>query len=231
VNAAFGGVDFRRAFLERLRGSNDDGNAAMSSAAAATGRMSDTHEGFGIVSRTFHWGMAILFVWQFASAIAHALAPRSGLDALLWQTHYSVGFTLWALVLLRGAWGLLNLRNRPPHAGGRFERFAATTGQVVLYALMVILPTQMLVRALLSGRGLRLYGVQVVQPGGTPANPALLETIATVHVVLGWTFLAFIVVHAGLALYHAYVRRDATLERMTKGASDLPLNPAGPSRY
>jgi cytochrome b561 len=192
---------------------------------AAGRRLSDTHEGFGLVSRSFHWGMAVLFVWQFASAIAHALAPDSALDGFFWPTHYSVGFTLWVLVLGRGVWGLLNIRNRPPHAGRRFQRFAATTGQVVLYALMVVLPTQMLVRALLSGRGLRLDGVQVVEPGAPGADPAVLGTIATVHVTLGWTLLAFVVIHAGLALYHGYVRRDATLDRMTKGASLKPLNP------
>ncbi|WP_152047748.1 cytochrome b [Aureimonas psammosilenae] len=190
----------------------------------------DSHEGFGLVSRTFHWGMALLFVWQFTSAILHAFAEGTVLDAFFWQTHYSVGFTLFVLVLLRGLWGLANIRNRPPHAGPPFERFAATTGQVVLYAMMVVIPPLMVYRAIASGRGFRVYGLQLVAPGEPTATREALAPLATLHIYLAWTLLAFIVIHAGIALYHAYVRRDATLDRMTKGASPLPLNP-GSHRY
>ncbi|KAB0679649.1 cytochrome b [Aureimonas leprariae] len=202
------------------------------SATAVDGRqMSDTHEGFGIVSRTFHWGMALLFVWQFTSAILHVFAEDTPVAAFFWGTHYSVGFTLFVLVLLRGLWGLANVNNRPPHAGARFERLAATAGQVVLYALMVVIPALMIYRAVASGRGFRVYGLQLVPPSETPAPGSEFAVYSNAHVLLAWTFLAFIAIHAALALYHAFGRRDATLDRMTKGYSERPLNPADAPRY
>lgn len=201
------------------------------SSVAATRRFVDTHEGFGVVSRFFHWSMALLLAWQFTSAIVHLVAEDTALDAFFFGTHYSVGFTIFLLVFLRGAWGLANVSHRPPHAGGGFERFAATTGQVVLYGLMVVVPAIMIYRAVASGRGFRAYGVQLVQPDANPAPAADYAAFTTVHVLFGWAFLAFVVIHIALAIYHGYVRRDATLDRMTKGASDKPLNPAGASKY
>lgn len=203
----------------------------MSTTAIAGRRMSDTHEGFGLVSRSLHWGMAALFAWQFTTAIVHFLAPRTPVDMFFFGTHYSVGFALFVLVLLRGLWGLANVNNRPPHAGARFERLAATVGQLVLYVMMVAIPALMIYRAIASGRGFRVFGVQLVQPSETVADMARFEPLASLHVTLGWTFLAFVAIHAGLALYHAYGRRDATLDRMTKGYSPRPLNPADAPRY
>ena len=34
----------------------------------------DSNDRYGTVSRVLHWGMALLLVWQFLSAGAHALA-------------------------------------------------------------------------------------------------------------------------------------------------------------
>ena len=78
----------------------------------------DSPDRYGLVSRLFHWGMAALFALQFASAAAHWALPRENtLRDALWSYHADLGVTLLLLVLLRGAWGLWNLRNRPTETG------------------------------------------------------------------------------------------------------------------
>lgn len=191
---------------------------------ATAKRWADTPEGYGIVSRTLHWGMALLFLWQFTGAALRVVADDTAIEGLFWRTHYSVGFTLWLLVLMRGAWGLSNMRNRPPHAGPPLERKAATFGQVLLYVLMTLAPTLAILRAVGSGRGLTVYGLQLVAPGGTP-NPALVAPANAAHGFLGWTLLVLAVGHAAIAIAHAAIRRDATLDRMVKGESRRPVNP------
>lgn len=174
----------------------------------------DTPSGYGPVTRALHWGMAALFVWQFASVISRVLAEDSPVADFLWSTHYSVGFTLWLLVLLRGAWGLANLRRRPAQAGSPMLAAAARAGHLALYGLMIAVPSLAILRAVGGTRGFSVYGVELVAPGGT-ANPALSAPANALHGLLGWTLLALIAGHVAMALWHGYVRRDGTLDRMT----------------
>ncbi|MEX7407388.1 cytochrome b, partial [Pseudomonas aeruginosa] len=66
-------------------------------------------------------------------------------------SHFTLGFTLFVLVLLRGAWGLMNLGRRPPHLG-RLGR-AAVAGHGLIYALMIVVPGISLLRQYGSGKG------------------------------------------------------------------------------
>ncbi|RIX99265.1 cytochrome b [Aureimonas flava] len=168
-----------------------------------------------------HWSMALLFTWQFTTVVLSALAHDTAVERFFWGTHYSVGFTLWALVLLRAVWGLSQLKHRPPHEGSRLLQRAATLGHLALYLLMVIVPSLAILRAAGNGRGLRVYGIQLVAPGGE-ANPALTAPANLLHGFLGWTLFVLIAGHIAMALWHGLVRRDATLRRMTRGPERGP---------
>ncbi|TXN01604.1 cytochrome b, partial [Methylobacterium sp. WL103] len=80
-------------------------------------RWLDTPERYGPVSRGFHWLMAALFAWQFTGALLYVGIGDTALTRFVGSSHFTLGFTLFVLVLLRGAWGLANLRRRPPHPG------------------------------------------------------------------------------------------------------------------
>lgn len=179
-------------------------------------KVRDNAQGYGIVSRSLHWAMALLFVLQFTIALLHLLAGDSPAARAVWPWHFQIGFTLWWLVLLRGIWAFANYRRRPPHAGSRALARAATTGHMALYTLMVAVPTLALLRAAGRGRGVRLYGVQWL-PEGTPEIPAFNAAGNMLHGTLGWVLAALVVGHVGFALWHGYVRRDGTLRRMWRG--------------
>lgn len=183
---------------------------------AQASRIWDSPAGYGTVTRVLHWSMAALFAWQFLGAIARVVAEDTVIEGLLWSTHYSVGFTLWLLVLMRGAWGLANLRRRPRHAGSPAMARAATLGHLALYLLMIAVPSLAILRAAGSGRGLSVFGLQVVAPGGERI-PALMAPANALHGLLGWTLLALVVGHVAMALWHGHVRKDPTLARMLRG--------------
>ncbi|KQQ80637.1 cytochrome b [Aureimonas sp. Leaf324] len=187
----------------------------------ATSTLADSRFGYGLVSRVLHWTMALLFVWQFVTVVLSAVAEDTAIERFFWGTHYSVGFTLWVLVLLRGAWGLSQLKHRPPHEGPPLLQRAATLGHLALYLLMVIVPSLAILRAANNGRGLRVYGIELVAPGGE-ANPALTAPANLLHGFLGWTLFVLIAGHIAMALWHGLVRRDATLRRMTRGPERCP---------
>ena len=179
-------------------------------------RLADTAQGYGIVSRTLHWAMALLFTLQITSALLHLLAGDSTAAQAIWPWHFQVGFTLWWLVLLRGTWAFANYHRRPPHEGPPLLARAATAGHLALYALMVAVPTLALLRAAGRGRGVRLYGIQWL-PEGTAEIPSLTAAGNALHGTLGWVLASLVVGHVAFALWHGLVRRDGTLGRMWRG--------------
>lgn len=179
----------------------------------------DHPAGYGIVSRAFHWIMAAFILWQFVSVLLRLVAEDTAVEGFFWGTHYSVGFTIWVLAILRGIWGLSNLSNRPSHEGPALLAKGATLGHFLLYALMIVVPTLAILRAAGNGRGFSVYGLQLVAPGGEP-NPALTAPGNAAHGLLGFVLFVLIAGHIVFALWHAFSRRDGTLDRMTKGRSD-----------
>ena len=47
-----------------------------------------------------------LFAWQFAGALLYVGVGDTALTRFVGGSHFTLGFTLFVLVLLRGAWGL-----------------------------------------------------------------------------------------------------------------------------
>ncbi len=44
----------------------------------------DSSSRYGLVSRALHWGMALLFVWQFSSAAARVWLENTAIEGFLW---------------------------------------------------------------------------------------------------------------------------------------------------
>lgn len=179
-------------------------------------RLGDSRNGYGLVSRTFHWLMAAILAWQFASALCHAFLPDTAIETFFWSMHFNFGIILWVLVMLRGVWGLINLANRPPYKGPSAQRFAAGLVHFLLYALMLAIPTIAILRSYGGPRGMRFFGQQIFEPREEVIEP-LMDLGNAWHGELGWVLLALITGHIALACWHGYVRRDGTLRRMTRG--------------
>ncbi|GIT88752.1 MULTISPECIES: cytochrome b [Roseobacter] len=177
-------------------------------------RFYDTPERYSLISRTLHWGMALLFAMQFVTAALRWALPREDpLREFFWAYHAPLGTTLFLLMLLRGAWGLINLRRRPaPHAGliGR----AALAGHLAIYTLMVIVPTLRLIAAAGSTRGFSYLGIEIFAPRETKI--AWMDAMAEWHGELGWILGLLVLGHIVMAVgWHHLVKRDGTLQRMT----------------
>ncbi|WP_026790671.1 cytochrome b [Pleomorphomonas oryzae] len=175
----------------------------------------DHPEGYGSVSRALHWLMALLFAWQFLSAMLHAIDREMPVTRFFWSWHMSVGFLLLIAVILRGVWALINLGNRPAHATG-FLGTAARLGHVALYVLMAAVPLLATLRAYGSGRGLSAFGIQIFAGSGDRI-PALVEPANIAHGFLGWALLVLVAGHVTMALTHAFLWREDTLTRMLRG--------------
>ncbi|MCZ4352418.1 cytochrome b [Roseovarius aestuarii] len=173
----------------------------------------DSSNRYGLVSRSLHWGMAILFGAQFLSAAAHWALPReNAVREALWSYHTTLGVTLFALVLFRGAWGLANLPRRPKHAG--LSGQAAVAGHAALYALMVIVPAVRLLSAAGGTRGLSYFGVEIFAPQETEI--AWMQAPAEWHGEMGWILALLVLGHIFMAvIWHHMIKKDDVLASMT----------------
>ncbi len=175
--------------------------------------LQDTPSRYGLISRALHWGMALLFLAQFASAAAHWALPReNALRETLWSYHVDLGITLFILVLLRGVWGFINLQRRPEHSGAIGA--AAQAGHVVLYALMVIVPGTRILAAAGSDRGLSYFGMTIFP--ARESEIAWMQAPSEFHGELGWILALIVLGHIAMAVgWHHLWRRDGALQRMT----------------
>lgn len=172
----------------------------------------DSPDGYGLISRSLHWLMVVLFSWQFITAILRVFAKDTAIYDLVWSTHSQLGFALFLLVLVRGLWGLLNLSMRP-HRSGVLGGLAGL-GHLVIYALMFAVPALALLRSYGNGRVFSFLGLQVFESTGIQ-DAALTAPANAVHGLLGWLLLAAIIGHVLMVFVHHFAMRDNTLGLMT----------------
>lgn len=174
--------------------------------------MRDGPDRYGAVSRFLHWAMAALLLWQFTGMIVKEILGRVPLTGFWVGTHASVGVTLWLLILLRAGWAFAQSSSRPAYQPGLIGGLART-GHIVLYALMLIVPSLAFLRLLGNGKAVRLYGVELRGATGTEIEwmtaPANL-----LHSTLAWTLLVLIVGHVAMVLVHRFWWRDDVAARM-----------------
>lgn len=174
--------------------------------------LKDTPLAYGTVSRVLHWGMALLFAWQFTGMALKLALGRMPLVSFFVGTHASVGSLLLLLVLLRAVWALVQRPQRPPHQSG-FVGQLALLGHLGLYLLMIVVPALALLRGFGSGKGVRLFGVQLQQPTGVETG-WMVAPGNLLHGNLGWVLLALIAGHVAMVAVHRYLWRDDVASRM-----------------
>lgn len=159
--------------------------------------MDDTPTRYGTISRLLHWSMALLLAWQFLSALSHYGFEDTAFESLFWPTHKPLGLILIVLVVIRLGWALTNFAHRPPSIN-----LTATLGHWGLYGLLLLIPALALLRQYGSGRAFNPFGLPLM-PGFDGDKIAwMVEPASLLHGVLGWTLLAMVIGHIGMAMWH-----------------------------
>ncbi|CAK7010569.1 MAG: hypothetical protein KER_00389 [Kerstersia gyiorum] len=176
------------------------------------GQWVDDRRRYGLVTRVLHGAMALLFAWQFLGMAIKLSQGRTPLAAFFVGTHAPVGTLLLMLLAVRLIWAGGNLRHRPPQGQG-WQALAARLGHGMLYLLMLMVPLLAGLRAYGSGRGLNVWGWQVLPATGAKVDWMMAPGNA-LHGVLAWCLLALIGGHIAMALWHRVVLRDGVMARM-----------------
>lgn len=169
----------------------------------------DSPERYGTISKTLHWGVGLLIIWQLLKLGDRINDGEHWVGQTLVPWHVSIGTLLLVLVALRIVWALGQLGHRPRHDPA--TAFLVKAGHFLLYATMFLMPVTGVLTMVGKGYGLKAFGMQLVDRS---AEIPWAAAIGSLHSPVSWLLLALVIGHVGIALIHHFVRRDDTLKRM-----------------
>lgn len=164
------------------------------------------------LGKTFHWLIVLLLLGQGVFALLMDAFPREMRGEVM-MVHKSVGVTVLLLAIARLLWRLGTTAPAPLPEVSALNRKLAALGHVLLYVLLFAVPLSGFLMSAYGGRETSYFGLFVL-PNFVAPNEALNALMHEWHEPLFFALVAVALGHAGAALYHHFVKRDATLRRM-----------------
>lgn len=157
-----------------------------------------------------HWITALLVALLWIAGQTIDFAPRGPLRVDYRSLHIVMGASLAVVLIVRLAWRLSGKRILPPLEHGPL----ALAAQAMHGLLYILLATVVIIGVRYElVRGDSLFGLWSV-PSIAPGDKALRESVGDWHALAANAVVIAAALHAAAALYHHFVRRDATLRRM-----------------
>lgn len=178
---------------------------------------------FSKITQAFHWLTALVVIAAFALGLGgpeHSVYSAERLLERQW--HETLGFTVFALTLLRLVWKLFD---KAPAAIPMATWMSKTSKivQVLLYVLLIAVPVTAVLGAWWGGHSLNFLASINVSPA-IAASANLGENISELHTLLGDAIVWLAGLHAAAAIYHYVFLKDGVLQSMAP--SWLPLRPS-----
>lgn len=166
--------------------------------------------------RAFHWVMAALVLAAIAFGVwAHFVPPKTPLRSAVLFWHKSLGMSVLVLVPARLAYRALVGEPAFRVPLDRLTHAAAHAAHGLLYLLMFTMPVSGYVMTSAGGYPLPFYGLFDWPHLVSKSKDVALAARAG-HYWMAWAIGAVIALHIAAAIWHARVKRDGVLERMTR---------------
>ena len=169
----------------------------------------------GAVAVLLHWVMALLLVGLSLLGLYMTTLPDAGFDkrkVFLVIYHKEFGMAALALVVVRLAWSATGVQPALATNVPEWQNVAARFVHLCFYAFMFALPITGWMMSSAAGIPVEVLGIYL--PDIIPYNDTHFQQLIVIHRWLGYALIPFIVVHAGAALHHHFVKRDDTLRKM-----------------
>lgn len=173
----------------------------------------DSDKRFGVVSIANHWLVAALIIGMLALGLYMADLPKGPWKGELFGIHKSFGILVLMLGAARVGWRLGNALPGPLGDPRAWRHKAARLLHLLLMAMMLVLPLSGWAMSSAGDHPVAFFDLFTLPPLLMP-DKGLAETLAEVHETLAWALIALLALHAGAALQHHCIARDATLRRM-----------------
>lgn len=173
----------------------------------------NTPSRYGSVSIGLHWLMLLLIAAVYACIELRGSFPKgSDLREGLKTWHFMLGISVLVLVVLRA---VLNFSDQTPPIRPEPPRWQGRLGLLMhyaLYLLMIAMPLLGWLTLSAEGKEIPFFGLHL--PPLVAESKSVAGWCKDIHEAGGTIGYFLIGLHAAAALYHHYVLRDNTLERM-----------------
>ena len=178
----------------------------------------NTQDGYGALTKFFHWFIVGLFAFQFVAAnimlrIAFNEFALGLSQATYYNWHKSIGLLALVVVVLR----LLARKSGELPAWAptltKHERRFVHRAEQLLYTAMFVMPVSGFLYVMAGGYGVNLFGVlDLANPIGKHKSLALAAKWT--HILSSYALLLVLAGHVGLVLRHQVLLKDRLLHRM-----------------
>lgn len=171
----------------------------------------DVTDSYDPVSIAFHWATFLLIAAMFALALVPGVIKGSI------ELHKSLGFAIFALVVLRILWRALRGRKPADDKGVPvLLRLGARAAHLALYGLLLTAPVLGWLYLEAKAVDVHPFGIAWIEmPSLIYYDRQLAMTIYGWKQVVVYSLLALVLLHASAAIvYHSMIRKDAVLRSM-----------------
>jgi cytochrome b561 len=185
------------------------------------------------LTRLLHWGTVLAIVIAATAILLRTQIGDKAWRMLLLDMHRQLGLFVMLAVAAR-----LWVRQRHAmanHMQGMpwVARAGAAACHWLLYALLVGLPLLGWAATSAHNVNLNLLGL-IPLPALAPVDSELADELSDYHTLGAWFLLGTVTLHAGAALFHHFIRRDAVLwamlpDRPAPAAAPTPVTIAAPT--
>ncbi|MET1255669.1 cytochrome b [Aliikangiella maris] len=176
--------------------------------------LNDSSQAYGIVSKIFHWLVAILIFGLFAIGVwmvELGYYDQWYKDAPFY--HKSTGIILAFIMLLRIFWRTINSKPAPLASHRLWEQRLALATHILIYTLILLIITSGYLISTADGRGISVFNLFEIPSAGLLVENQE-DRAGLVHQWMAYILMGLIVLHIGAALTHHFIHKDQTLKRM-----------------
>lgn len=169
-----------------------------------------TLDHYGTMAVSIHWISVVLILILIGSGFRAANTVDPVAKAAILRLHVPIAVAVLALTLFRIVWWWrLDRKPRPVAGSPVWQERTAQVVHVLFYVVLLGMIASGIGMMVLSGTGSMIFGGEgALLPDFWNYPPRLP------HGIGARLLLALLVLHAGAALYHHFVRRDGLLWRM-----------------
>lgn len=177
--------------------------------------VAQTRPAYSVFHRILHWLVALCVIAAIVAGILMVNASPGARQNQLYEWHWSLGATIFVLMLLRL---IARFSSPPPPLPASVPGWQRTAAHVVhafLYVALLVQPILGYIGKAAFGGTIPYFGLFNV-PVLIAKDQAMAEWVLEIHTYLGFTIAALVVVHVAAALSHA-VKLDGVFNRMVTG--------------
>lgn len=168
---------------------------------------------YDLISKLIHWSMAIILISLVVVGVYMHDMPDGADKWQMYGLHKSFGVIALFLIAVRIVWRIKNpVAKMVGISDGDYKKAKAIQG--ILYLLMLMIPVAGLVMSWSGGYSVAVFGLEL--PSLIAENEALHDIAGETHELAAFAMIFFVLLHAGAALYHHFIKKDDTLKRITR---------------